>query len=113
MPVGSSMNFTTKQVKNHTVVTLEGSLDIYSAPALKKELHKIIDDGAESVAIDMINIKLLDSSGIALLANLQKKLKSEEGQFFLLNVSQDVMVILKLSSLDKFFTILGGEGELP
>jgi len=107
------MNFTTSQVKNHTVVTLEGSLDIYSAPALKKELHKIIDDGAESLAINMVNIKLLDSSGIALLANLQKKLKSEDGTFFLLNVSQDVMVILKLSSLDKFFSILPSEKELP
>jgi anti-anti-sigma factor len=107
------MEFTTRQVKKHTVIELKGALDIYSAPSLKKDLHKMIDEGATSLAIDMVNIKLLDSSGIALLANLQKRLKSEDGHFYLLNIQPDVMVILKLSSLDQFFQILNSETQLP
>ncbi|MCZ8237542.1 MAG: STAS domain-containing protein [Leptospiraceae bacterium] len=101
------------KLRNHTVVQLNGALDIYTAPALKKELHSLIDDGINSLVIDMIHIKLLDSSGIALLANVQKRMKAEEGRFFLLNVNQDVLIILKLSSLDKFFTIINSQDDLP
>ena len=99
--------------KNHTVVQLKGSLDIYSAPGFKKELHALIDSGVQSLAIDMIHIKLLDSSGIALLANIQKRMKTEESKFYLVHVQPDVMVILKLSSLDKFFHILPSIDDLP
>ncbi|WCL47999.1 STAS domain-containing protein [Leptospira sp. GIMC2001] len=107
------MSFTVNKIKNHTVIRFEGALDIYSAPAIKKEIHKLVDDGIDSLVFDMINIKLLDSSGIALLANLQKRMKTEEGNFYLLNVNPDVLVILKLSSLDKFFTIFSSDKDLP
>ncbi|NCN09835.1 MAG: STAS domain-containing protein [Leptospira sp.] len=101
------------KLRNHTVVQLDGALDIYTAPALKKELHSLLDEGIDSLVIDMIHIKLLDSSGIALLANVQKRMKTESGNFYLLNVNQDVLIILKLSSLDKFFTIVNSQEELP
>lgn len=107
------MEYSVKDLNQHKVVLLKGNLDIYSAPGLKKDLHKLIDEGTDSLAIDMIHIKLLDSSGIALLANLKKKMSSEEGNFYLLNVNPDVNVILKLSSLENYFRILQDESELP
>lgn len=107
-----SVGFTSKTHKNYEIITLDGDLDIYSAPSLKKEIHKLIDGGILFLGIDMINIKLLDSSGIALLANIQKRLKTEAGNLILLNVQPDVLVIFKLASLDKFFKIITNESEL-
>lgn len=107
------MSYSTKKLRNHFIITLEGALDIYSAPSLKKDFHKMIDDGVESLVFDMVNIKLLDSSGIALLANLQKRMASEEKRFYLLNVNSDIMVIFKLASLESFFKILSNESDLP
>ncbi|MCC5813708.1 MAG: STAS domain-containing protein [Leptospira sp.] len=106
------MSYTTRNYRNHLIITLEGSLDIYSAPTLKKDFHKLIDSGALSIVFDMKNIKLLDSSGIALLANLQKKLQSLDGRFFLMNLNSDILVILKLASLESFFKIVQAESEL-
>jgi anti-anti-sigma factor len=108
-----SVGFTSKTHKNYQIITLDGDLDIYSAPSLKKDIHKLIDDGTLYLGIDMIHIKLLDSSGIALLANVQKRLRSEGGDLILLNVQPDVLVIFKLSSLDKFFKIISNEKDLP
>lgn len=107
------MVYKKRELRNHTIVTIEGSLDIYTAPSFKKDIHALIDGGIESLVMDMVNIRLLDSSGIALLANLHKKLKSEGGKLYLMNVNNDIIVILKLSSLDKFFTILNSEADLP
>lgn len=107
------MKFTQRINRQHKILLLEGALDIYTAPGLKKEIHKIIDEGVDSLVVDMVHINLLDSSGIALLANIKKRLQSEEKQFYLMNVQSDVMVILKLSSLDNFFQILTNETDLP
>jgi anti-sigma B factor antagonist len=107
------MSYSTRNLRNHLIITLEGSLDIYSAPTLKKDFHKLIDSGELSIVFDMINIKLLDSSGIALLANLQKRLQSENGRFFLMNLNADILVILKLASLESFFKIIQDENDLP
>jgi anti-anti-sigma factor len=54
----------------------------------------------------------MDSSGIALLANLHKKMKSTGNTFALLSVTNDIMAILRLSSLDSFFTIYSSEDEI-
>ncbi len=107
------MEFVKTTKGSHTILSLEGSLDIYSAPFLKRQIHSLIDEGIDSLVIDMLKIKLIDSSGISLLANLQKRMKSEEGNFYLLNVNPDVQIILKLASLDKYFQILSSESELP
>ena len=65
------------KVRNHDkskIFQLVGSLDIYTASKVKKEITQIIDDEeSESVILDMANVNHMDSSGIALLANIQKK----------------------------------------
>ena len=90
----------------HKIVRLIGSMDIYTASKVKKEITQIIDDeDCESIVFDMSEVHHLDSSGIALLANIQKKMKSAGNKFGLLTPTNDIMGVLKLSSLDTFFTI--------
>ena len=50
--------------------------------------------------------------GIGALVAGQKKMKAHSGKFSLLNIHEDVLNILKLATLDKFFTIVEGEDEL-
>lgn len=107
------MEFTMKTIGNHKVFELVGSLDIYSASKMKKEINAILEDEeVDSLVLDMSKVTHMDSSGIALLANLQKKMKSEGSKFALLKVTNDIMAVLKLSSLDNFFTILPSEDAL-
>jgi anti-anti-sigma factor len=107
------MEFTTKTKGKHKIFELVGSLDIYSASKMKKEINAVVDEQEiESLVLDMAKVTHMDSSGIALLANLQKKMKTEGSKFALLNVTSDIMAVLKLSSLDNFFTIYQSEAEL-
>ncbi|MCE9500692.1 MAG: STAS domain-containing protein [Leptospira sp.] len=106
------MEFSIKDKNNYKVISLNGELDLSSTPTLKKEIYNLIDTGFKFIVIDMMNLKGMDSSGIALLANVKKKLKAEDGNFALLNVSLEILTLLRFSSLDKFFTILGSESEI-
>ena len=104
------------KIRNHgnsKIFQLVGSLDIYTASKVKKEITQIIDDEeTELVILDMANVNHMDSSGIALLANIQKKMKSAGNRFGLLTPTNDIMAVLKLSSLDSFFTIYNNEAEI-
>ena len=107
------MEYTTKNKGAHKIFELVGSLDIYSASKMKKEINTIIDDEeVESLVLDMGKVTHMDSSGIALIANLQKKMKTAGSKFALLNVTNDIMAVLRLSSLDNFFTIHASEADL-
>ncbi|MEM7179902.1 MAG: STAS domain-containing protein [Spirochaetota bacterium] len=107
------MNFEQSNKGDHKIIKLSGNLDIYSASKMKKEINKLIDDEeVESLIMDMGQVSHMDSSGIAMLANLQKRMKSDDLAFALLNVTNDIMAVLRLSSLDNFFTIYQSEDEI-
>ncbi|MCB1179832.1 MAG: STAS domain-containing protein [Leptospiraceae bacterium] len=107
------MEYTTRNKGPHKIYELVGSLDIYSASKMKKEINAVIDEEEiDSLVLDMAKVTHMDSSGIALIANLQKKMKSSGSKFALLNVTNDIMAVLRLSSLDNFFTIFSSEADL-
>ncbi|MCB1143540.1 MAG: STAS domain-containing protein [Leptospiraceae bacterium] len=107
------MEYTIRDKGIHKIYELVGSLDIYSASKMKKEINAVLDeDDIDSLVLDMSKVTHMDSSGIALIANLQKKMKTAGSKFALLNVTNDIMAVLRLSSLDNFFTIYNSETDL-
>lgn len=95
-----------EQKGNHHVVSLSGKVDLYSVTSLRKELTDYIDKGVKSLAIDMNGLSYMDSSGIALLAAIQKKVKAMGAAFALVSVPEDILNVLKVAALDKFFRIV-------
>lgn len=97
----------------HVIYELKGNLDIYTAPKVKKDINMAVDkEKIKSLTIDMSQVPHMDSSGIALLAFLHKKMKAAGNQFNLLSVTNDIIAILRLSSLDSYFSILSSEEML-
>lgn len=94
-----------KEMGDHTIVTVKGEVDLYNVSELKKALFSVTDGNHKSVVVDMQEVNYMDSSGIGALVAGQKKMKAHSGTFALLNVHDDVLNILKLATLDKFFTI--------
>ena len=106
------MEISVREKSDHKIIAIKGEVDLYSVGQLKKEIMSHIDDSVGSLAIDMTDLNHMDSSGIALMAQLQKKMKANDGTFCFLNINQDVMNVLKLAALDKFFKIYTSEDEL-
>ena len=107
------MNIEFRDLGKHKIIAVEGEVDLYNVGELKKTIYEIIDDGeVESLIIDMKEISYIDSSGIGALVAGKKKMKVANGNFALLNISEDVLNILKLATLDKFFTIYDSEAAI-
>ncbi|HOW83635.1 MAG TPA: STAS domain-containing protein [Spirochaetota bacterium] len=96
----------------HKIIAVSGEVDLYNVSDLKKALFSVTDGKYPSVVVDMKNVNYMDSSGIGALVAGQKKMKAHNGKFALINIHDDVLNILKLATLDKFFKIYEGEDEL-
>ncbi|HMB19804.1 MAG TPA: STAS domain-containing protein [Spirochaetota bacterium] len=96
----------------HKIVEVSGEVDLYNVSELKKALFSVTDGSNPSVIVDMRNVNYMDSSGIGALVAGQKKMKAHSGKFALMNIHEDVLNILKLATLDKFFTIYETDEDL-
>jgi len=106
------MEISIREKGSHKIIAIDGEVDLYNVGKLKAEIIQLVGEQVKSLVIDMNALNYMDSSGIALMANLQKKMKSQNGTFTIININKDVMNVLKLAALDKFFHILESEDQL-
>ena len=107
------MNIKMKTKGKHTIVILDGSLDIYNVGKLKKQILPIISSNtSNSIVMDLSGLEYTDSSGIALMAHLRRQILLREGNFCILNAGEDILNVMRLASLDKIFIFIDSENEL-
>jgi len=101
-----------KDIGEHKVISISGEVDLYNVSELKKALFSVTDGSYSSVVVDLKDVNYMDSAGIGALVAGQKKMRAHNGKFVLMNIHDDVLNILKLATLDKFFTIYESEEDL-
>lgn len=108
------MDIAFENVGNHQVVKVSGDVDLYNVGDLKRSVFQLIDDGdIESLIVDMKAVNYIDSSGVGALVAAHKKMKTQGGKFALMGLTEDVLNILRLATLDQFFKIYEGESQIP
>jgi N-acetylglucosaminyldiphosphoundecaprenol N-acetyl-beta-D-mannosaminyltransferase len=67
-------------------------------PLVSDEIKNNLDDlfSQDALIFDFINVRHLDLEGVWLLLYISQRVKKEKRQFFLLNVSGDIRLLLKL-----------------
>lgn len=88
-----------------TVVTVSGTLEAVSAPALGEQLDALLAAGAQRFVIDLAGVRFLDSSGIAVLVRLFKRVRIGHGDVRLAGLQPPVEKIIRLVRLDRVFDV--------
>jgi anti-anti-sigma factor len=92
-----------KGAKNNVIV--EGDLIFDNAQQVKErllsKLEKLNND--KEVTIDLSHIEEIDSSGIQLLISFFKSLEKKKVKYKIDGVTNEIVEILELSGLNKFF----------
>jgi len=88
-----------------TRLTVRGSLDINTAPALAEEIDKIIATKPGKVDVDLSPLDLIDSSGVAALVKLYKGIRSGGGAIAISGARDQPLAIFKLLRMDKVFDL--------
>jgi anti-sigma B factor antagonist len=95
----------TKKEENLSIVEIEGEVDLYSSPELRKVLLELTGAKDMAIIVDLGKVKYMDSSGVATLVEALQQVGKYDGKLKLINLRDVVKDVFELSRLDKVFEI--------
>lgn len=87
------------------VVTLEGEIDIYSAPQFKEVLVNGIEGGARRVIVDLTGVTFIDSTALGVLVSGAKRVRPHNGSLDIVCTDENIIRIFEITGLDRIFGI--------
>jgi anti-sigma B factor antagonist len=93
------------------LIALEGEADLYTAPELKRELQDVIDQGADSVIVDLTETTFIDSTTLGVLIGGVKRLRPKGGSVSLICTDPNIRKIFEITLLDRVFPIYETRSE--
>jgi anti-sigma B factor antagonist len=89
-----------------SVVSVEGELDLSTAPRLKRVLHEAQQAGAVRLVADLTLVTFMDSTALGVLVGLKKGLEGDASSRLAIACAQaNVLRIFEFSGLDGAFAI--------
>lgn len=86
--------------------TLEGSmLGDNESKNLKNDFANLLEAGSDKFAIDLTNLKHINSTGLGVFISLLPKLKSKGAELVICNPSTSISNLMKITKLNTIFSI--------
>jgi anti-sigma B factor antagonist len=100
------MKLDERKIGDWKVVTPDQErLDAYVAEELKRLLKEAVEDGTKDLILDLSRVEFMDSSGLGALVYALHML-GNGGRIALASVQESVALMLRLTHVDKVFTLL-------
>lgn len=96
-----------REYKGVKVLSVSGDIDMYSSPALRKELLALVERKVSQVVVDFRGVSYIDSSGIATFVEGLKGVKLYGGELKFAGIPPRIGEIFSFSKLDRVFPLYG------
>lgn len=87
------------------VLAVHGDADLHSAPELRERIRSAIDDGANTVVVDLSATTLIDSTSLGVLLGGMKRLREQDGELRLVVPQAEVRRVFEITMLDRIFPL--------
>lgn len=101
------MEVTSIMADGGVIVAVQGEVDLYASPKLRREIVRWIHKKILSLVVDLGGVTYMDSSGIATLVEGLQLSRKYGGQFTIARPGPSIQEVLKFAHLDKIFRIFG------
>lgn len=106
------MDISTRESGSATIVDVTGDITLYNSPEVRKVLLNLLKDKRRPrVIINMLNVKYIDSAGVASLVEGLKISRDLKSTFALYGLSRTAREVLELTRLIKVFEVYSNEEE--
>lgn len=106
------MQISTRQSGNATIVDVQGDIDLYNSPEVRKALLEALrEKRAQRVVVNLKAVRYIDSSGVASLVEGLKVSRELGSRFILFGLSPAAREVLELSRLIRVFEVFENESE--
>ncbi|MGB9070610.1 MAG: STAS domain-containing protein [Candidatus Acidiferrales bacterium] len=100
------MNISTRQVENASIVDVTGDITLYNTPEVRRILLDLLKEKrAKRVIVNLMNVKYIDSAGVASLVEGLKISRDMKSEFALYGLSRTTREVLELTRLLKVFEV--------
>jgi anti-sigma B factor antagonist len=104
-PVSAAFGISQSELDEHTsVISVNGELDLSTAPRLKWMLIDSLETGHGQVVIDLSHTTFMDSTALGVLVAVKRKLDSD-ARLSIVCAQPTVLSIFELAGMDGVFTI--------
>lgn len=94
-----------QRVDSHSIVDVNGEIDVYTAPKLREKLIELVSEGSYDVVVNLEGVDFLDSTGLGVLVGALKRVKAHDGSLSLVCTQDKILKIFKITGLTKVFPI--------
>lgn len=106
------MEISTRQAGNATVVDITGDITLYNSPDVRKVLIQLLrEKHIPRVVVNLLNVKYIDSAGVASLVEGLKISRDLKSGFALFGLSRTAREVLELTRLIKVFEVYENEED--
>jgi anti-sigma B factor antagonist len=88
---------------NATVVKLTGEVDMSHSPSVHQTLVEVLEGRPARLVIDLTEVSYMDSSGVGILVDALRRMRTSGGKLALVAVAPRVLSVLQITKLDQFF----------
>jgi anti-sigma B factor antagonist len=105
-----SVNLTTRQVGDVTVIDAVGRITLGEGSSLLREdLRQMIGKGQKKILLNLADVTYIDSSGIGELVSGFTTVTNQSGELKLLNLTKRVRDLLQITKLYTVFEVFDDE----
>src|ERR1700735_106583 len=100
------MDISTRQSGTATILDVGGDITLYNSPEVRKVLLNLLKEKkAPRVIVNMLNVKYIDSAGVASLVEGLKLSRDLKSTFALYGLSRTAQEVFELTRLVKDFAL--------
>lgn len=103
--ISVALTFSTNNDNDELTLKLGGQLDALSAPELMPTIDKMVSEKSKLIVVELSDLELIDSSGVAAIVALYKRARSHGGKVKVTGARDQPLAIFKLLRMDKVFHI--------
>ena len=106
------MKIAVRQVDKTTILDISGDIDLSSSPEVRKTvLRELQANHVPRVVLNLVQVRYIDSSGVASLVEGLKASRNQGSRFILFGLSTIAREVLQLSRLLNIFEVYETEEQ--
>jgi len=111
--MNSEVHFEVSEAEYHgtIVLTVQGEVDVSTAPELRERLLVVADRGFNRVVVDLSAVSFVDSTALGVLVSGAKRLRSAGGDLRLVVTQPRIAKVFEITGLTDLFPLYASAEE--
>ena len=101
MPVLQTSVRTSQIADGRYAVAIAGELDLDVAPTVRSRLGELVDGGATTIVVDLLEVSFIDSAGLSVFIAARKALADAGGELILVVDNPNLTKLLAITGVGR------------